>query len=150
MSAPAIPVVRGQGKGCPMDGQDGFSQPYVDPSVLQTLRCELEPDAEYCTVFVNSYIQQLPRRLDRLRHAVEAMDLDAAMDAVLSVKTSSMMVGAAYLGMLADELETILRHWEPHPEALAERPPRLQLALLESMDACTDQTVAGLSAAAAA
>jgi hypothetical protein len=67
-----------------MDGQDGVSQLYVDPSVLETLRCELEPDAEYCAVFVNSYIQQLPRRLDRLRHAVEAMDLDAAMDAVLS------------------------------------------------------------------
>ena len=93
-----------------MDGQDGASQPYVDPAVLQTLRCELEPDPDYCVVFVNSYIQQLPRRLDRLRHAVEAMDLDAAMDAVLSVKTSSQMVGAAYLGMLADELETILRH----------------------------------------
>lgn len=150
MSARVIPVVRGHGKRCPMDGQDGFSHPYVDPSVLQTLRCELEPDAEYCTVFVNSYIQQLPRRLDRLRHAVEAMDLDAAMDAVLSVKTSSMMVGAAYLGMLAIELETILRHLETHPEVLAEQPPRLQLALLESMDACTDQTVAGLSAAAAA
>lgn len=149
MSAPVIPVVRGQGKGCPMDGQDGFSQPYVDPSVLQTLRCELEPDAEYCTVFVNSYIQQLPQRLDRLRHAVEAMDLDAAMDAVLSVKTSSMMVGAAYLGMLADELETILKHLGTHPEAQA-LPPRPQLALLESMDACTDQTVAGLSAAAVA
>jgi HPt (histidine-containing phosphotransfer) domain-containing protein len=133
-----------------MHGQDGASQPYVDPSVLQTLRCELEPDAEYCTVFVNSYIQQLPRRLDRLRHAVEAMDLDAALDAVLSVKTSSMMVGAAYLSTLADELETILKHLETHPERLAEQSPGLQLALLESMDACTDQTVAGLSAAAAA
>ncbi|QCO97169.1 Hpt domain-containing protein [Arthrobacter sp. 24S4-2] len=150
MSAPVIPVMRGQGKGCPMDGQDGVSRTYVDPSVLQTLRCELEPDAEYCTVFVNSYIQQLPRRLDRLRLAVETMDMDAAMDAVLSVKTSSMMVGAAYLSTLADELETILRHLETHPESQAERPHRHQLALLESMDACTDQTVAGLSAAAAA
>jgi len=133
-----------------MNGQDGVGHPYVDPSVLQSLRCELEPDAEYCDVFVNSYIQQLPRRLDRLRHAVEAMDLDAAMDAVLSVKTSSMMVGAAYLGRLADELETILKHLESHPETEAERPPRVQLALLESMDACTGQTVAGLAAAAAA
>jgi chemotaxis protein histidine kinase CheA len=133
-----------------MDGPDGVSHPYVDPAVLQSLRCELEPDAEYCAVFVNSYIQQLPRRLHRLRHAVEAMDLDAAMDAVLSVKTSSMMVGAAYLGRLADELETILKHLESHPETMAERPPRVQLALLESMDACTDQTVADLTAAAAA
>lgn len=150
MTAPVTQVVRGPGKGCPVDGQDGASQPYVDPSVLQTLRCELEPDPEYCTVFVNSYIQQLPRRLDRLRHAVEAMDLDAALDAVLSVKTSSMMVGAAYLSTLAYELETILKHLEIHPERRAEQPPGLQLALLESMDACTDQTVAGLSAAAAA
>ena len=133
-----------------MDGQDGASQPYVDPAVLQTLRCELEPDPDYCVVFVNSYIQQLPQRLDRLRHAVEAMDLDAAMDAVLSVKTSSQMVGAAYLGMLADELETILRHLETHPGIPGEQPALLQLALLESMDACTGQTVAGLSAAVAA
>ena len=105
-----------------MEARDGISQPYVDLTVLQTLRSELEPDPDYCTVFVNSYIRQLPRRLDRLRHAVEAMDLDAAMDAVLSVKTSSQMVGAAYLGTLAGQLETILRHLETHSGIPGEHP----------------------------
>lgn len=83
MSAPAIPAVRGKGKGCPMDGQDGGSQPYVDPAVLQTLRCELEPDPDYCIVFVNSYIQQLPQRLDLLSFwAKVAASVSASMKAL--------------------------------------------------------------------
>lgn len=132
-----------------MDGSNNSSQPFVDLTVLETLRSELEPDSAYCRVFVNSYIQQLPLRLARLRRAVEAMDLDAAMDAVLSLKTSSRMVGAAYLGTLADELESILRRSAAGPWPELSQPVGLQLALLESMEACAGQTVAGLSAAAA-
>lgn len=80
-----------------MEGSVDDRRPFVDPAVLEILRRELEPDSEYCVVFVNNYIQQLPLRLDRLRQAVETMDLGSAMDAVLSVKTSSQMVGTAYL-----------------------------------------------------
>lgn len=150
MSAPGFRAVRCRGKGTAVDGSNDARQPFVDLTVIETLRSELQPDAGYCLVFVNSYIQQLPRRLDRLRHAVEAMDVDAAMDAVLSIKTSSRMVGAAYLGTLADELEFVLRYFAARPGSGGEQLARLQLALLASMDACCGQTVAGLSAALAA
>jgi histidine phosphotransfer protein HptB len=149
LSAHIVTVVRGPGRRTAVDGSDNSSQPFVDLAVLETLRSELEPDSGYCKVFVNSYIQQLPRRLARLRRAVEAMDLDAAMDAVLSLKTSSRMVGAAHLGTLADELESILRRSAAGPWPERTQPDGLQLALLESMDACAGHTVAGLSAAAA-
>ncbi|WP_427173713.1 Hpt domain-containing protein [Arthrobacter sp. 92] len=119
----------------------------MDPSVLALLRRELEPDAAFCTVFVDSYIQQLPRRVGRLRYALDTMDFEVAMDAVLSIKTSSQMVGAAHLSYLADQLESVLRLFGSDPDTGTGA--LVRTGLLERMDACIGQTVAGLSSAAA-
>lgn len=118
----------------------------MDPSVLALLRSELEPDVEFCSVFVHSYIQQLPRRLGRLRHALDTMDFEVAMDAVLSIKTSSQMVGAAHLSHLADQLESILRLFGSDPDTGTSE--WVRTGLVDVMDACIGQTVAALSAAA--
>lgn len=120
--------------------------PLVDPAVLARLRDELQPGSGICEVFVNNYIALLPLRLDRLHRAVESMDTEAAMDAVLSLKTSSLMVGACRLGALAGDLEAELQDAcaRPAPPTSAVR------NVLETIDACTAATLAGLSARAAA
>jgi histidine phosphotransfer protein HptB len=76
-------------------------RPLVDPAVLGGLRDELQPGSGTGEVFVNNYIALLPRRLDRLLWAVESMDLEAAMDALLTLKTASLMVGACRMGSRA-------------------------------------------------
>lgn len=120
--------------------------PLVDPAVLARLSDELQPGSGICEVFVNDYIALLPLRLDRLHRAVESLDLKAAMDAVLSLKTSSLMVGACRLATLAGVLESELRDAcaRPAPAASAVR------NVLETIDACTAATVAGLSTRTAA
>jgi HPt (histidine-containing phosphotransfer) domain-containing protein len=55
----------------------------------------------------------LDQRVERLHHALNTQDHDDWMDAVLSLKTSSAMAGAAALSELAAELQ----------DRLADRPP---------------------------
>lgn len=55
----------------------------------------------------------MPARLSRLDRTIHSMDFDAALDAVLSLKTSSMMVGAFLLGVAAAELEAKLKLHAP-------------------------------------
>ncbi|MGA8791256.1 MAG: Hpt domain-containing protein [Paenarthrobacter sp.] len=122
-----------------------FLQPrqlMVDPAVLTRLREELQPDIGFCENFVQDYLALLSVRLDRLRRAVETMDHEAAMDAVLSLKTSSQMVGACRLGDLAGELEVELRAKASGTAAYTANKVR---DVLEGIDACTAGTITGLS-----
>jgi HPt (histidine-containing phosphotransfer) domain-containing protein len=82
--------------------------PIIDARVLKRLRAELGTDAEYSTTFVGNYLQQLPLRTSRLRIALAHADRVAALETVLSLKTSSWMVGAVCLGTLSRELESFL------------------------------------------
>lgn len=119
-------------------------RPLVDPAILARLRDELQPGPGICEVFINDYIALLPRRLNRLHQAVECMDLKAAMDAVLSLKTSSLMVGASCLGSLAAELESELRSAGPGPGTAP--PASAFLTTLETIGARAAGTIAGLKA----
>ncbi|WP_235423549.1 Hpt domain-containing protein [Pseudarthrobacter chlorophenolicus] len=85
------------------------ARPAVDHSVLDRLEADLEEDAVYTPVFVANFIQCLPHRVERLRAALVSGDLADSFDAVLSLKTSSQMVGAEQLAFLARQLETGLR-----------------------------------------
>lgn len=60
-------------------------------------------------MFVQNYISLLPRRLERLRLGLTTGDLNGSMDAILSLRTSSQMVGAERLADLAWYLEQSLR-----------------------------------------
>jgi hypothetical protein len=75
-----------------MTQSDDAGRPLVDQSVLDRLREELDEDEGYCTVFVGNFIDYLPYRIGRLRLALTTGDLDGAVDAILSLKTSSQMV----------------------------------------------------------
>lgn len=120
----------------------GGRLPLVDQRVLRRLRAELGSDADYTDTFVSNYLNQLPLRISRLHTALCSADSHAAMDAVLSLKTSSRMVGAACLGALAAELETLLRSI-PEADYDAEM-PRLceQDQIWEQIDHCGHETAA--------
>lgn len=128
----------------------GDHRPLVDRRVLRRLRTELGSDADYCDTFLDNYVRQLPSRIGRLRIALRAADSHAAFDAVLSLKTSSRMVGAVCLGSLAAELESWLRTI-PEADYRIEM-PRLceQDQLLEQIDVCSHETLEQFSAQPAA
>src|SRR5919112_6639433 len=84
-------------------------RPLVDKSVLDRLRAELEEDEGYCRIFVGNFIDYLPHRIGRLKLALTTGDLDGSVDAVLSLKSSSQMVGAERLAGLARALESEIR-----------------------------------------
>lgn len=66
-------------------------------------------DREIAVVVTSRYRQLLPRRVHRIVTAVDQGDLDCAMDAALSLKVSSCMVGAGELHVLAARIESHLR-----------------------------------------
>lgn len=120
-------------------------RPLVDQSVLNRLRDELEEDEGYCKVFVGNFIEHLPRRIGRLQLALTTGDLDGSVDAVLSLKTSSQMVGAERLAGLAMALEGEIRT-EAHDADVAVLLPRLAASFLWPINQCSQQTMHRLQA----
>lgn len=113
--------------------------PLLDPAVLDRLRTELEDDDGVWKVFVQNFVEHLPRRTEKLRLTLTTGDLAGAMDAVLSLKTSSQMVGAERLAGLALDLERSLRHESIDIEP-ARVLPRLAADRLRQIIHCARQT----------
>jgi len=86
----------------------GFPRPLLDHDVLDKLREDLT-EYDVWRVFVQNFIAALPLRIEKLRVALTTGDAVGAMDAVLSLKTASQMVGAERLAALALDLETAER-----------------------------------------
>lgn len=128
-----------------MAPSDDAGRPLVDPSVLERLRAELEDDEGYRSVFVGNFIDCLPARIAKLRLALTTGDLDGALDAVLSLKTSSQMVGAERLAGLAMDLERSIRDDSPRSEPSVVL-PRLAASYLRPINQCGRQTIHRLEA----
>ncbi|AUZ33732.1 Hpt domain-containing protein [Arthrobacter sp. PGP41] len=128
-----------------MSAADDAPRPLVDQSVLDRLREELEEDEGYCRVFVGNFIEFLPHRIGRLRLALTTGDLEGSVDAVLSLKTASQMVGAERLASLAMELEGEIRT-EAQEADVAVFLPRLAVAFLRRINHCSRQTMHRLEA----
>lgn len=105
---------------------DECTESLVDPTVLTGLQAELGGDRSIVSRFVRSYIDLLPWRVGRLHHALNNLDIEDAMDAVLSLKTSSHMVGAICMSRLATELEISIRLL-PNAGHLQELRPQVEL-----------------------
>jgi HPt (histidine-containing phosphotransfer) domain-containing protein len=82
--------------------------PLVDPAALQDLGDQLENPA-VAKGFARDYAKMWDQRYSALASALERRDLPGSLDAVLSLKTSSAMVGGLRLAKLAGELEDVLR-----------------------------------------
>ena len=86
----------------------GPELPLLDAAVLHTMEEQLgRPDIAWN--FANDYAGMWVERQRCLVDSVEREDRMAALDAVISLKVSSAMVGGLRLARLAEALEAILR-----------------------------------------
>lgn len=83
--------------------------PIVCMETLHSLEASLDGERTFCLSFVCRYVEMWPGRFARIHDAVTAGHESDAMDAALSLRSSSMMVGACRLGKLADELIDLLQ-----------------------------------------
>jgi hypothetical protein len=106
------------GEGAALGG-DREDLPLVDLLVLQELEEELgRPDL--ATNFAKDYVVMWERRERRLVASLQEEDHAAALDAVISLKVSSTMVGALRLACLAQALEGAVRRGEVSGGAVGE------------------------------
>jgi len=77
--------------------------PLVDLAVLSELESQLN-DPLPAKAFAGDYVAGFPERQLRLRDSVGGRDLPAALDAALSLRNASTMVGAARLAGLATDV----------------------------------------------
>jgi HPt (histidine-containing phosphotransfer) domain-containing protein len=112
--------------------------PLLDGAVLQKLQEGLD-DEDVCKVFVQYFIALLPARAEKVRRTLTTGDLRGALDAVLSLKSSSQMVGAERLAEFATDLEHSLRVDTHHAEP-ARLLPQLAAANIAQITTCSRQT----------
>ena len=82
--------------------------PLIDAAVLDELEDELAGSG-LAQRFARDYAAMWDQRLSRLGAAVDSQDEDSALDAVISLKISSAMVGGVRLARLAELLEAMIR-----------------------------------------
>ncbi|UXM92796.1 Hpt domain-containing protein [Paenarthrobacter sp. JL.01a] len=118
-----------------MSEYDECTDALVDHTVLTDLKAELGGDPAIIDAFVRNYVSLLPWRVSRLHRALDNLDIEDAMDAVLSLKTSSHMVGAICMNRLATELEISIRLL-PNGDHLLELRPKVT-----TIDQCVFGTI---------
>lgn len=82
--------------------------PLIDATVLDELDDELAGSG-LARRFARDYADMWDLRLARLGTAVDSQDEASALDAVISLKISSAMVGGVRLAKLAEVLEALIR-----------------------------------------
>jgi hypothetical protein len=92
--------------------------PLVDLAVLQDLEEQLAHPA-VAQNFARDYATLWTQRYQKLAAAVDRQDVAAALDAVISMKIASAMVGGLRLARLAERLEEFIRRGDlEHGHAL--------------------------------
>jgi hypothetical protein len=86
----------------------GAVLPLVDLAVLQDLEDQLAHPA-VAQNFARDYATLWTQRYQKLAAAVDRQDVPAALDAVISMKIASAMVGGLRLARLAEQLEEFIR-----------------------------------------
>ncbi|WP_306635279.1 Hpt domain-containing protein [Pseudarthrobacter siccitolerans] len=86
----------------------GHDIPILDSAILDELEEEL-PDHGLMRRFAADYAALWKHRLKRLAAAIEDQDRDAALDAAISVKVSSAMIGGLRVARIAELLEQAIR-----------------------------------------
>ena len=82
--------------------------PLVDASILEDLEEELN-GSELAIRFARDYAAMWDQRCSRLALAVQNQDRASALDAIISLRITSAMVGGVRLARLAELLETLIR-----------------------------------------
>ncbi|MDT0195031.1 MULTISPECIES: Hpt domain-containing protein [unclassified Arthrobacter] len=94
--------------GTPPSQETAGLLPLVDAAVLEELEDELAGSG-LAQRFARDYAAMWDQRYARLAAAVDNQDRDSALDAVISLKITSMMVGGLRLAKLAELLEAVIR-----------------------------------------
>jgi hypothetical protein len=85
--------------------------PLVSDAVLDKLSTDLnDHDGSMRRRFISNYVELWEHRYGRISVAILARDAEGAMDAILSLKISSSMVGAERLGQLAEHLQGLIHN----------------------------------------
>jgi hypothetical protein len=108
LSAEASPGGAGLVPAAARDAVADTAPPLVDPTALQELGSQLDSPA-VAKGFARDYANMWDRRYHSLETSLDNGDEAAALEAVLSLKTSSAMVGGVRLAGLARELEDAIR-----------------------------------------
>ena len=82
--------------------------PLIDAAVLEDLEDELAGSG-LAQRFARDYAAMWDQRCSRLAAAVDNRDSESALDAAISLKISSAMVGGVRLAKLAELLEALIR-----------------------------------------
>jgi HPt (histidine-containing phosphotransfer) domain-containing protein len=78
---------------------------WIDPAAQRRLTAAAVGSADIAQRFFDDFVRSWPGRLQRLASGLEASDADVAHVALLSIRSSSEMVGALPLARLARRLE---------------------------------------------
>lgn len=82
--------------------------PLVDSGILEDLEDELN-GSELALRFARDYAAMWDQRYSRLALAVQNQDRASALDAIISLRITSAMVGGLRLARLAEVLEAVIR-----------------------------------------
>jgi HPt (histidine-containing phosphotransfer) domain-containing protein len=82
--------------------------PLVDATILEDLEDEVN-GSELVLRFARDYAAMWDKRYSRLALAVQNQDRASALDAIISLKITSTMVGGLRLARLAELLESVIR-----------------------------------------
>lgn len=87
-----------------MNGALSGGNPLVDPAVLRDLADKLD-SPDIASRFAADYVAMWELRRSRLMAALKRNDFPAAVDAVISLRVASVMVGGSRLAWLAQQVE---------------------------------------------
>ncbi|NUT69813.1 Hpt domain-containing protein [Pseudarthrobacter sp. C4D7] len=104
----AAPAAPGPAAAAPPSLEAAALLPLIDTAVLDELDDELAGSG-LAQRFARDYAAMWELRLTRLGTAVDSQDRASALDAVISLKISSAMVGGIRLAKLAELLEALIR-----------------------------------------
>lgn len=121
-----------------------MSYEHIDAARMIALARELANDVEACLRFVDDFLHAWEQRRSRVLHAVDAAGaIDDALAALLTLATSSAMVGADSLSAAARELHSEARSLGNVPPRGADRLARIGAASCEELrQAAADWRVA--------
>ncbi|VII97165.1 hypothetical protein [Arthrobacter sp. DR-2P] len=107
-AAGSLPSGVASAAGTPLSQEAAGLLPLVDAAVLEELEDELAGSG-LAQRFARDYAAMWDQRYARLAAAVASQDRASALDAVISLKITSAMVGGLRLAKLAELLEAVIR-----------------------------------------
>ncbi|WP_030147830.1 MULTISPECIES: Hpt domain-containing protein [Mycetocola] len=112
---------------------DPTDHPLLEHAEIERLSAALNGDLAATRAFLHSFCERWPERIAALEQSILHSDVLHARDSVLSIRTSSAMVGAKRLTVIAAGIECTLS--EGHPDRVEENLRALRVSGIETIEA---------------